>query len=443
MKTTALLSFLAVLAVAPLSAVAAPARSKDVIIQLDSSADFESAIEELFQLYESNGLRDARSRVRRIEVGSKFRAIALPDGGSEVRKQIAAKGKVKRVEKEIEWQLYDTQSRAPAGLDRLDSSRLDGSYTYPANAGEGVDVYVIDSGCDVNHPDFEGRAKFLRDFSGEGNFDSHGHGTHVSGTIAGKTFGVAKKATIHCIKVFDKSGRGPNSAVLSALDLVSRTVRSRPGRKAVANLSLGGPKAGDGDEETATSSAIDSLTADGVSVVVAAGNDYGVNACNVSPAFVPSALTIGALNPRDNVIGDFSNVGRCVDLFAPGVGINSARANSRGETTMDGTSMATPHVAGAMALLMSQGLNRSQAQAKLLELAQRNVVRGDLGGSPNLALFLGGLTTGVDKPADKPTPTPTPAPRPQPTPAPTPVRPRPQPTPEPTEPALPWWWGWW
>ncbi|ORZ34376.1 peptidase S8/S53 domain-containing protein [Catenaria anguillulae PL171] len=289
--------------------------------------------------------------------------------------------KVLSIDNEVTWKLLATQANPPPGLDRLDTPRgaLDRSFTFPDNAGEGVDVYVIDSGIDVNHADFGGRAQFLADFSGEGQSDLNGHGTHCASTAAGTRFGIAKQANVFAAKVFDASGSGSNFGVVQALQTVARSVQQR-GNPSVINMSLGGPRGGD----AATQRAIDSLVQLGAAVVVAAGNE-SQDACNVSPAFIPSAITVAANNPRDNRFANFSNRGRCVDIIAPGVQIEAARANSQSASAfLSGTSMASPHVAGIMAALMSQGLSRAQAQQTLLSTAVPNVVIGAPAGTRNL-----------------------------------------------------------
>ncbi|ORZ31514.1 peptidase S8/S53 domain-containing protein [Catenaria anguillulae PL171] len=376
------------------AAHAAPARSGQILVEFSSTADWESTVSTLSQLYaQEANLPDLRSRLQRMDVGSTFRAVALPDPGPQMRAKImqAAKSNVRNVEPEIKWKLYATQNGAVPGLDRIDARQgLDGRFTFPDSAGEGADVYVIDSGCDVNHPELQGRATLVRDLTGEGQQDLNGHGTHVSATAAGARFGIARKANVLCIKVFDRTGSSSQIAVLQAMQLVSQTVQQRR-RPSVLNMSLGGPKA-PGDETT-TQRAIQALTGQGIAVVVAAGNE-AQDACNVSPAFVPEAITVGATDPRTDTIASFSNFGSCTDIFGPGVNIESARANSQASAVLSGTSMASPHVAGVMAVLMGQGMSREQATQQLLSSATPGIVRGDLRGSPNRFLFIGGADAG-------------------------------------------------
>ncbi|KAJ3416217.1 subtilisin-like serine protease [Chytridiales sp. JEL 0842] len=265
-----------------------------------------------------------------------------------------------------------TQAGAPWGLRRLSKPRLPLpiNYTFDSTAGEGVDVYVIDSGVVASHPEFEGRARIGPDFSTDGNgIDGNGHGTHVAGTIAGKTYGVAKKANIIAVKVFSASGRGPTSNSIAGVNWVIEQVRLT-GRKSVINMSLGGP--GNAASDSAVRAAVNA----GITVVVAAGNDYGQDACLNSPARAPSAITVAASDVND-FIGDFSNIGSCVDIIAPGVDILSS--SSRGGARLDsGTSMATPHVSGVVAVAMSAGkvTTPASAVAYLTSTGAKNRIRG-------------------------------------------------------------------
>ncbi|KAJ3416221.1 subtilisin-like serine protease [Chytridiales sp. JEL 0842] len=242
-----------------------------------------------------------------------------------------------------------TQARgAPWGLRRLNnpSLPLPTTYTYPQSAGENVDVYIIDSGVRVSHPDFEGRAQIGASFSDDGNdIDGNGHGTHVAGTVAGKTFGVAKKANIIAVKVLGTSGSGSNSDVIAGVNWVAQQA-ARTGRKSVANMSLGG------SANTALDNAVGAAVRSGVTFVVAAGND-GRDACTNSPARARSAITVGASDINDR-LASFSNRGTCVDVIAPGVNILSTWNDGR-TNAISGTSMASPHVAGIVAVAMSEG----------------------------------------------------------------------------------------
>jgi subtilisin family serine protease len=226
---------------------------------------------------------------------------------------------------------------------------LDTRYSWK-NDGAGVTVYVIDTGVFATNSDFEGRAVSYADLTVEKgtskeNLDGHGHGTHVSGTIASKTYGVAKASKIVGIKVFDSQGSEADDAtILAGVDVAMKHHKEFQ-TKAVMNLSLGGEASDVFD--AGLKKAIES----GITVVVAAGNE-SMDACQTSPARLPEAVTVGATN-RSDKLAFFSNFGPCVDILAPGVGIVSNLNRSSGSQTMDGTSMASPHVAGVAALVLS------------------------------------------------------------------------------------------
>ncbi len=243
-----------------------------------------------------------------------------------------------------------TQTGATWGISRIDSNPptiIDSTYTYSFN-GSGVTVYVIDTGINTKHSEFTGRLNAGYSAIKGGVEDCNGHGTHVSGTIAGTTYGVAKHASITPVRVLDCRGSGTTSGVIKGLDYVAGDHRS--GVKAVANMSLGG------GVSTLLDAAVNKVINDGVSVVVAAGNSTA-NACNYSPARVPSAITVAASDSA-NKFASYSNYGTCVDIIAPGTGITSAWIGSRTTSsltatkTISGTSMAAPHVAGTVALLL-------------------------------------------------------------------------------------------
>jgi subtilisin family serine protease len=234
----------------------------------------------------------------------------------------------------------------PWGLDRIDDKTgLDGTFTWTRD-GTGVTAYIIDTGVQYNHADLGGRAKKgYDDFNGDGS-DCYGHGTHVAGTVGGTTYGVAKNVNLVSVRVLDCSGSGSWSGVIAGIDFVTGDHDS--GERAVANMSLGGPAS------SAVDAAVSKSIQDGVTYAVAAGNgnNAGVaqDACRFSPARVPTALTIGATDKSDKK-SSWSNFGKCVDWFAPGVGIVSAKLGGD-SVGMSGTSMASPHTAGVVALYL-------------------------------------------------------------------------------------------
>lgn len=281
-------------------------------------------------------------------------------------------------------QAFATQSPTPSwGLDRVDQRNLplNNSFSSTTN-GTGVHIYIIDTGIRLTHRDFAGRAVFGFDFlhDGNGRTDCNGHGTHVAGTAAGKSFGVAKGASLVSVRVLDCSGFAFNSWVIAGIDWVT-TNAIKP---AVANMSLGGGLSG------ALNQAVSKSIAAGITYVIAAGNS-NADACQVSPASTAAALTVAATGITD-ARATFSNLGPCVDLFAPGVNIVSDYRTSDSATkVLSGTSMATPHVVGAVALFLQSNpaaLPSNVAHA-LLTTSTSGVVGNSGAGTPNLLLFTG------------------------------------------------------
>lgn len=273
-----------------------------------------------------------------------------------------------------------TQPSATWGLDRVDQRDrpLNGTYVYDTTAAN-VYTYIIDTGVRPTHVDFGNRV--LSGFSsindGRGSNDCNGHGTHVAGTVAGNTWGVAKAARIVPIRVLDCQGSGSNAGVIAGMDWVAAN-HIKP---AVANMSLGG------GASTATDNAVTAMRNAGVTVVVAAGNE-NQNACNVSPARSPNAITVGATTNTD-ARSNFSNWGSCVNIFAPGSSITAPWHTSNTATnTINGTSMAAPHVAGAAALFLANNPNATPAQveAAIYNNASTGKLSG-LNGSPNRLLY--------------------------------------------------------
>jgi Subtilase family/Peptidase inhibitor I9 len=351
-------------------AQAAPATRTAVIVQLDAGASTASTA--------SLAVTDG-GRVRHV-----YRTVLNGFAGEFSDRAIAALRRnphVLSIEPDGTAAADITQANPPSwGLDRIDQRKLplSNSYTYDPNAGAGVTAYVLDTGIDPGAQDLQGRigagTSFVPDANG--TRDCNGHGTHVAGTIGGSSYGVAKAVTVVPVRVIDCAGSGTLSSVIAGLDWVALHA-SRP---AVANLSLGG--AASSAVDAAVQHAIDS----GVTVSVAAGNS-DANACNISPARVAGALTVGATDRTDRR-APFSNFGRCVDLFAPGVNITSDWLNG-GTNTVSGTSMASPHVAGTAAVLLSQqpALKPAQVAARLSGSATTGTVDAPGKRSPNLLLY--------------------------------------------------------
>jgi len=267
------------------------------------------------------------------------------------------------VEADQEMTASTTQNSATWGLDRTDQRALPLSTTYSyTNTGANVTAYIIDTGINLSHTEFGGRAVtgFDAVTSGGTAADCNGHGTHVAGTVGGAAYGIAKGVSLVAVRVLDCAGSGSNSGVIAGIDWV--TGNHAAGAPAVANMSLGG------GASTALDDAVKRSIADGVTYAVAAGNGNQAgreqNACNYSPARVPDAMTIGATDKTDRK-ASFSNYGSCVDFFAPGVSITSAWYTSTTATnTISGTSMATPHVAGVAALFLQGSPSASPAAVR-------------------------------------------------------------------------------
>ena len=273
------------------------------------------------------------------------------------------------------------QTNATWGIDRIDQRTrpLSTTYSYVAN-GTGVTVYILDTGINFGQADFGGRAVKGTDVVTPGGTatDCDGHGTHVSGTVGSATYGVAKNVRLVAVRVLDCFGDGTVSGVIAGIDWVTNN-RVLP---AVANMSLGG------SASTALDNAVQSSINMGVTYAVAAGNSTA-NACTQSPARAPNAITVGATTITDGY-ASYSNFGSCVDILAPGSSITSWWLGA-GPNTISGTSMASPHVAGAAALYLqtTPGATPLQVRNALVNNATPNVITSVPAGTPNLLLYTG------------------------------------------------------
>ncbi|KAK2691915.1 hypothetical protein QWA68_009173 [Fusarium oxysporum] len=290
-----------------------------------------------------------------------------------------------------------TQSGATWGLGTVSHrSRGSTSYIYDTNAGTNTYAYVVDTGVRTTHNEFEGRAQAVYTaFSGD-NADSVGHGTHVSGTIAGKTYGVSKKATIQAVKVFQGSSSS-TSIILAGFNWAANDIisKSRTARS-VVNMSLGG------GYSASFNNAVDSASRSGIISAIAAGND-GANAANTSPASAASAITVGAID-SNWAIASYSNYGTVLDIFAPGSAVLSAWYTSNSATnSISGTSMATPHIAGLVLYGISvNGVSGVSGVTNwLTSTATSGQITGNLRSSPNL-IGNNGNTAQFDAPFDNP-----------------------------------------
>ncbi len=351
---------------------------------------------------------------------SVVRGFAATMSEGEAR-ELAADSRVAFVEQNSVVKASDEQADPPNwGLDRSDQKQLplDKKFTYASKA-ENVNAYIIDTGINTKHQDFGGRASVGTDTVGDGRNgeDCNGHGTHVASTVGGEAHGLAKGAKLFAVRVLDCQGSGTNAGVIGGVDWVTENAK----KPAVANMSLGG------GASAALDSAVKKSIAAGITYAVAAGNENS-DACNFSPARTEEALTVGATSINDDR-ADFSNTGTCVDLFAPGDQITAAWIGGTTQTkTISGTSMASPHVAGAAALFLAGNPTATPAQVHdgLVGCATGDVVNGPGTGSPNKLLFAtceGGGTPEPPNPTESPEPTESPKPTesPEPTESPKPT----------------------
>ncbi|MVN87073.1 S8 family serine peptidase [Deinococcus sp. HMF7620] len=293
---------------------------------------------------------------------------------------LQADPRVKYIEQDGLMHMTATQTGATWGLDRIDQRNLplNGSYVYDAT-GSGLRAYIIDTGIRTTHTNFGGRAIWGTNTTGDGNnSDCQGHGTHVAGTVGSSTYGVAKGVTLVAVKVLNCQGSGSNSGVIAG---VNWAVSNKGSATAVANMSLGG------GFSQAVNDAVNSAASRNLVMVVAAGNE-NQNACNVSPASAANAITVGSTT-RTDARSSFSNYGSCVDIFAPGSDITSTWNTSNTATnTISGTSMASPHVAGAAVLELALGANSTSSVTNaIISSSTPNKVTNAGAGSPNRLLY--------------------------------------------------------
>jgi subtilisin family serine protease len=305
-------------------------------------------------------------------------------------KRLAADPAVEFVQQNQTITLSADQPNPPSwGLDRVDQRNLplNSNYSYATGASN-VTAYIIDTGVSVGHPDFGGRATHGFDAIDGGTADDcHGHGTHVAGTVGGTAHGVAKQVKLVGVRVLNCSGSGTTAQVVAGIDWVTNNAV----KPATANMSLGG------GADAALDAAVSRSIASGVTYAIASGNS-NANACNYSPARVPEAITVNSSTNTD-ARSSFSNYGTCTDIFAPGTSITSTWLNN-GTNTISGTSMATPHVAGAAALYLSANPAASPQAVRdaLVAAGTPGKITSPGTGSPNVLLYTGAGGTDPEPP---------------------------------------------
>lgn len=316
-----------------------------------------------------------------FSIGEEFSALAVE---AEDISELEADEAVEYVSENAEFELFvpvpddDVEVQADSwGIDRINqrSLPLDNNYSPWRRGGVGVTAYIIDSGVQTDHPQFEGRARFGFNGVGGTNADTVGHGTHVAGTVAARDFGVAPEADIVAVKVCATNSCSLQG-ILSGVEFAANDSR---GKKAVANMSLGG------GVNNAIDDAVRSAIRSGLQIAIASGNSNR-DACSFSPARVAEAVTVNA-STRSDGRASFSNFGRCTDVFAPGDGITSTWLRG-GTNTISGTSMAAPHVCGVMALYLAESnYTPAQLQDAIISSSTPNRISNAGSGSPNRLVY--------------------------------------------------------
>ncbi|KAI1102675.1 peptidase S8/S53 domain-containing protein [Jackrogersella minutella] len=301
-----------------------------------------------------------------------FKGFASSLSAEEIQ-TLQSNNDVDYIEQDAVVSIKATQNNAEWGLARLSSQEAGSTtYTYDDTAGEGTCAYIVDTGIEVDHPEFEGRAKWLANYADNDDTDGNGHGTHVSGTIGSKTYGVAKKTSLFGVKVLDAYGSGTNSGVIAGMDfVVTDAAKQTCPKGVVVNMSLGG------GTSAAMNEAAASIVSAGLFLAVAAGND-ATDAASFSPASEKTACTVGATTNTD-AIADYSNYGSVVDILAPGTDIKSTWIGGATEVN-SGTSMASPHIAGLGAYYL--GLDASPV-ASLCDFIAKSALSGAISGVPS------------------------------------------------------------
>ena len=366
----------------------APAHAESEILGADSDRAIDgSYIVSLNSEEISTAAVDSMASDYGVTVSNQYNAVGSFSikASADKAQDLAADPAVDYVQANLKHEVTETQDSPPSwGQDRVDQEETEGdsAYNYPDTAGEGVTAYIIDTGVDYEHSDFEGRTEAGYDAvdGDEDPADGHGHGTHVAGTTAGTEYGLAKSATVVGVRVLDDQGSGTTEQVVDGINWVAENADG----PSTANMSLGG------GADQAIDDAVKAGVEAGVTFAVAAGNE-SADACQGSPSGVEEAITVAASDNAD-ASADFTNFGECVDIYAPGVDIVSA-APGNGEDTMSGTSMASPHVAGAATLYLGENPEATpeDVKAALTENGLADAIGNAPEGTANILLNTGFL----------------------------------------------------
>jgi len=347
------------------------------IVQMKEGVDVTSHVEALSEFMRSDS--PANEILHQYKIGG-FKGYSVRCTDNVLQFIKSSDKFVSLIEEDQMMSISDVQQNPPSwGLDRTSQRNLplDNLYHYPDTAGAGVDLYTIDTGILVTHTDFGGRATWgITVPGGATNEDRNGHGTHCSGTMAGNAYGIAKQGDLYAVKVLGDLGFGTTADVIAGVNWVAQ--QHNASKKSVGNMSLGG-----GASDT-LDAAVNAAVNQGVFMAVAAGND-NANACNYSPARAANAVCVGATTNTD-AKASFSNYGNCVEIHAPGSNIVSTYIGSNTATrSLSGTSMASPHVAGVMALYLAEGVQPTIAN--LQAASTKNVISGLPAGTVNYLLY--------------------------------------------------------
>jgi subtilisin family serine protease len=373
--------------VTPKAALITPANpipGSYIVVMKDAVADVDGEVDQIGQNYGTS----ATYRYRNAMKG--FAGKLSPAAVEALRND----PRIAYIEQNQTMSLNTTQTGATWGIDRIDQRTLQLSTTYVYNAdGTGVTVYIIDTGINFTHNEYNGRAfKGIDEVTSGGTAaDCNGHGSHVSGTVGGTTYGVAKNVKLVAVRVLDCAGSGSTAGVIAGIDWVTAQKNANKSVPSAANMSLGGGLS------TTLNQAVENSVAAGVVYAIAAGNSTA-DACTFSPASAPNAITVGATDINDG-FASFSNRGSCVDINAPGVNITSAWMGSATATnTISGTSMATPHVAGTIALYLQVHPSATAADVDRDLKANASTTATVPSGTTNKFLYSGFITSGPPGP---------------------------------------------